>query len=239
MSNNTKHKILHALKYAFPYTIPILLGFAFLGIAYGLYLTNAGFPAYYTTITSALILGGSLEFICVSLMQGAFMPLSALLVSLVVQARHLFYGISMLEKYKNMGWKKPYAVFALIDETFSINYTASIPSDVDRNWFYFIVSILNHSFWILGATLGGFLGSVLPVKIEGLDFVMTAMFVVFFVDQFMKEKQHISAYIGVGASLLSLLIFGKDSFIIPTMILIVFLLTVLKTPIMRKGEYEL
>lgn len=224
-----------ALKYAFPYTLPILAGFAFIGIAYGISTNAAGLPWYFSTLTSLSIFGGSLEFVCVSLVGGSFAPLSAFLIAVMIQARHLFYGISMLDEYKGTGAKKPYLIFGLIDETFSINYSAKIPADVDKSWFYLWVTILNHFFWVLGATLGGIIGSFIPMTIRGFDFVMTAMFVIFFVDQFLKKGQKISSLIGFGASIVCLVIFGADSFIIPSMLVILLLLTVFRKIITKKG----
>ena len=232
-----QNRIFKALKYAFPYTLPILAGFAFLGLAYGIYMNAAGFSAIYPFATSLCIFGGSLEFLCVSLMSGSFAPLSAFIVAVMIQARHLFYGISMLDKYKDMGWKKPYLIFGLIDETFSINYIAKIPEDVDKSWFFMWVTVLNHLFWISGATLGGLIGHLIPISIEGIDFVMTSMFVVFFVDQLLKDRQKISAVIGVFGSLVCLIIFGADSFIIPSMLVILLLLALFKKPIeTRMGQ---
>lgn len=238
MVQTRKGKILRALKFAFPYTLPILAGFAFLGLAYGVYMNASGFSPVYPFITSTLIFGGSLEFVCVSLMKGVFSPLSAFLIAVMIQARHLFYGISMLDKYKNLGWKKPYMIFGLIDETFSINFSAALPPDVDRPWFYFWVTLLNHIFWVAGASIGGLIGDIIPIDLTGIDFVMTAMFVVFFVDQLLKDKQKISSIIGIAGSLICLLIFKAESFIIPSMILIVILLTAFRKPISRLGAIE-
>lgn len=227
-----------ALAAAFPNTIPILTGFAFLGLAYGIYMNASGFSFVYPMLMSLLIFGGSLEFICVSLMLSTFSPLSALLVAVLVQARHLFYGISMLDKYRGSGKLKPYLIFGLIDESFSINYSVKIPEDVDKHWFYFWVTLLNHIFWITSATLGGLIGNLLPSNIKGIDFVMTAMFVTFFVDQIIREKQQLSAIIGVVATFIALILFKQDYFLIPAMITIVVLLALLRKPITKMGGYE-
>lgn len=237
MTSDTKNNIvLPALKAAFPVTLPILAGFGFIGLAYGIYMNVSGFEWWYPSITSIIIFGGSLEFICVSMLLAPFSPISALMVALMVQARHLFYGISMLDKYKGMGWKKPYLIFALCDESFSLNYTARIPEGVDESWFYFWVSILNQSYWFMGSTIGGLVGGLLKFNTAGMDFVMTTMFVVIFLEQLLKEKQPYTAIIGIGGTLVSLLIFGADSFIIPAMIIILILLGVFKKPIAKAGD---
>ncbi len=220
-----------ALKAAFPYTLPIFAGFWFIALAYGIFMNVNGFSFVYPMLMSLLIFGGSLEFIVVTILMSAFSPVAAFAVTLLVQARHLFYGIAMLDRFKGMGWKKAYLIFGMCDESFSINYTADIPPDVDEGWFMFFVTLLNHFYWVSGATIGGLLGSLLKFNTEGLDFVMTAMFVAIFIDQLLKEKKKYTGLIGVGATLLCLVIFGKDSFMIPSMLLILALLTVFKRPI--------
>ena len=140
----------------------------------------------------------------------------------------------MLDKFRGLGWKKPYLIFGMCDETFSINCTAQIPDSIDRGWFYFFVTLLNHLYCFAGATLGGLLGSLIHFNTEGLEFVMASMFVVIFLEQWGREKRHISAYIGLAASVLCLLVFGADSFLIPTMICITAFLTFLRCPIERK-----
>ena len=144
-----------AFKAAFPYTLPIFAGFWFLALAYGILMNVNGFSFIYPMFMSLFIYGGSLEFLVVSMLMSSFAPVSALAVTLLVQSRHLFYGIAMLDRFKGMGWKKPYLIFGMCDETFSINYTANIPEDVDRGWFMFFVTLLNHCYWVSGATIGG------------------------------------------------------------------------------------
>lgn len=221
---------------AFPKTLPILAGFLFLGISYGVYMRVSGFSFVYPMLMALTIFGGSLEFVAVSLLLGAFAPLQTLVMTLIIQARHLFYGISMLEKYKGTGLKKPYLIFGMCDESFSINCSSEIPQNVDKGWFMFFVTLLNHFYWVLGATIGGILGSFISFNTDGLEFVMTALFVVIFLEQWLKEKKHYSSLIGVLCSAACLVIFGKSSFLIPTMIFIVLLLTILKKPIEQDGE---
>lgn len=224
-----------ALKAAFPYTIPIFAGFWFLGMTYGIYMNVSGFSFVYPMVMSLIIFGGSLEFLAVSLLLGRFAPLQTLAMVLMVQARHLFYGISMLERFKGMGWKKFYLIFGMCDETFSINYTADIPQDVDKGWFMFFVTLFNQLYWFSGSTLGGILGSLIKFDTEGLDFVMTAMFVVIFLEQWLKEKKHFTAYIGLAASVVCLYFFGADSFMVPAMACIVAGLTFMRKPIEKAG----
>lgn len=213
---------------AFPHTIPIFAGFWFLGMTYGIYMNVSGFSFWYPMLMSLTVFAGSIEFVAVGLLLGAFHPMQALAMTLMINARHLFYGVSMLDKYRGTGHKKLYLIFGMCDESFSINYTADIPEDVDRGWFMFFVTLLNHFYWFSGATLGGIFGSLLHFNTEGLDFVMTAMFVVIFMEQWLKEKRHTSALLGVGLSLLCLLVFGAENFIIPAMVAILLALTGLR-----------
>lgn len=225
-----------AFRCAFPYTIPIFAGFWFLGIAYGIYMNVSGFSFVYPLIMSSVIFGGSLEFVTVSMLLSPFAPLQVFLMALMIQARHLFYGITMLDKFKGLGWKKYYLIFGMCDETFSINCAAEIPEGVDRGWFYFWVTLLNRLYWISGATIGGLLGNLIHFDTKGLDFVMTAMFVVIFMEQWLKEKRHTSEWIGLGASVGCLIVFGPDNFMIPTMICILILLTVFRKSMDTKEE---
>lgn len=227
-------KKIKALKAAFPHTIPIMTGFLFLGMTYGIYMNVSGFSFWYPMLMSMTIFAGSMEFVTVSMLLGGFHPLEALTMTLMINARHLFYGISMLDKYKGTGLKKLYLIFGMCDESFSINYTANIPEDVDKGWFMMWVTVLNQFYWVLGSTLGGLFGSLLKFNTEGLSFVMTALFVVIFLEQWMKEKNHTSAVVGIVLSVLCLVIFGKDSFIIPAMLSILVVMTFLKK-VMEKG----
>ena len=225
-----------ALLCAFPYTIPIFAGFWFLGLTYGIYMNVSGFSFLYPILMSLTIFAGSMEFVTVELLLGAFNPLQAFAMTLMINARHLFYGISMLDKFRGTGLKKLYLIFGMCDESFSINYTASIPKDVDRGWFMFFVTLLNHLYWFSGSTLGGLFGSLIHFNTEGLDFVMTAMFVVIFMEQWLKDKRHTSALAGTGISLLCLLIFGPDNFIIPAMLAILAALTLLRKPLEKGAD---
>lgn len=220
---------------AFPYTIPIFAGFWFLGMTYGIYMNVSGFSFWYPMLMSLMIFAGSVEFVAANLLLGFFDPLQAFVMTLMINARHLFYGISMLDKFRGTGWKKIYLIFGMCDESFSINYTANIPEDVDRGWFMFFVTLLNHFYWFFGATLGGIFGSFLHFNTEGLEFVMTAMFVVIFMEQWLKEESHTSSLLGLGLSVLCLAVFGVDQFILPAMAAILAVLTILRKP-MERGE---
>ena len=209
-----------ALRSALPYTLPICVGFLFLGMSYGLLMRSKGFPLVYPMFMSLFIFAGSMEFVTVNLLLSAFRPLHAFLLALMVNARHLFYGISMLEKYRNVGWKKLYLIYGMCDESFTINCAVTPPPDVDRGWFMFFVTMLNQFYWVSGATLGALLGYVVRFDITGVEFVMTALFVVMFVNQWDEAEDHVPALIGVGCTLFCLLVLGSEGFLIPAMALI-------------------
>lgn len=223
---NKKHTILLALKTAFPHTIPIFAGFWFLGLTYGIYAHSLGFSFLYPSIMSMTIFAGSMEFVATDLLTQAFNPISTFMMTLMINARHLFYGISMLDKYKNIGIKKLFLIFGMCDESFSINYTANIKEGVDKGWFMFFVTLLNYLYWVSGAVMGGLLGDVIQFDTKGIEFVMTAMFVVIFVEQYIKEKNKLPAVIGIISSVICRVIFGRDKFIVMSMIAMLFVLSV-------------
>ena len=224
-----------ALEAAFPRTIPILAGFMFLGIAYGIRMSVAGFHPLYSVLMSIIIFGGSIQFVAVPMLLAPFAPLEALFMSLMINARHLFYGISMLEKYSIPSKKRLYLIFGMIDETFSINCTAEPPAGVDRGWFYFFVTLLDHSYWVIATAIGAIFGTAVSFNTKGLDFVMTALFVVIFTEQVLTEKDHLSSILGIALPLVCLLIFGGGNFLIPSMIALLAALTVAKKPIEKRG----
>lgn len=230
-----KNTIRKAFTVAFPHTVPIMAGFLFLGLAYGIYMNVNGFSFVYPMVMAAVIFGGSLEFVAVEMLMSPFAPLQSFLMALMIQARHLFYGIAMLDRYKNTGKKRFYLIYGMCDESFAINYSAKIPEGVDRGWFYFFVTLLNQCYWVAGATAGGLLGSLFTFNTDGISFVMTAMFVVIFLDQCMKEKKHYTAAVGVLAAALCRIAFGADNFMIPTMFAIVAVLTAFRKPIEKAG----
>lgn len=231
----TQNKYIKSLKAAFPHTVPILAGFLFLGMTYGIYMNVSGFNFVYPMLMSMTIFAGSVEFVTVNLLLGSFDPVQAFVMALMLNARHIFYGISMLDKFKGTGLKKIYLIFGMCDETFSVNYTADVPKDVGRGWFMFFVTLLNQIYWVAGATLGGIFGSFITFDTKGLEFVMTAMFVVIFLEQWLKDKNHFPALIGLGLSVLSLAVFGSSNFMLPAMFAILAALTILRKPFEKKG----
>lgn len=228
-----KRNLTRAFKLAFPYTIPIFTGFLFLGFAYGVYMRSLGFSPIYPMVMCFTIFAGSLEFLAGNILLGAFNPLQAFLVGFAVNARHIFYGLSLLDKYKNAGKKKLYMIYALCDETFSVNVTLNDIEGVDKEDVYFAVTILNQGYWVFGTYLGALFGGVLSINTQGLDFVMTALFIVIFLDYYLKNKQAFSSAMGFILSVASLLIFGKDNFIIPAMVSIVVILLAFR------GKYDI
>jgi len=215
---DTKHKSMAALKAAFPITAPIFAGYLFLGMTYGILMSTSGFSFLWPLLSSLLVYSGSLQFLQPSLLLAPFNPLEALLLTLMLNARHLFYGLGLLDKYRRADRKKLYMIFGMSDETFSLNYMAQVPSHIDRSWYYFWVTALNHAYWILGSTLGGIFGPIIPFSTEGLDFVMTAMFVIIFLDHWKQHKVHTNMITGLVVSVICLLIFGAQHFVIPAMI---------------------
>lgn len=214
-----------AFKAALPHTLPICVGFLFLGMSYGFLMRSKGFPFYYPMFMSMFIFAGSMEFVTANLLLSAFNPIYAFFLTLMVNARHLFYGISMLEKYKNTGLKKFYLIFGMCDESFTINCTVTPPPEVNKGWFMFFVTLLNQIYWVSGAALGALLGYVIHFNTKGLDFVMTALFTVMFLNQWEQSKNHRPALVGITCSLLCLIIFGSENFILPAMALIIISLT--------------
>ena len=214
-----------ALRAAFPLTIPILAGFVFLGITCGIYTESLGLPWWVPSLMALTIFAGSAEFVVASLLVAPFNPWQTFLMVLVINARHLFYGISLLGRFHHLPRTRqvltPYLTFALCDETFSIIYTEHAPEGVDDGWFMFFVSLLNQLYWVGGCTLGSVFGNALATSIEGIDFAMIALFVVIFIDQWLKDASHAGALCGLAASGAALLLFGPDDFILPAMAVIV------------------
>ncbi|MBP2025081.1 AzlC family ABC transporter permease [Peptoniphilus stercorisuis] len=235
---NRKKTITNAFKAAFPFTIPILAGFMFLGMAYGIYMNVSGFSFLYPMFMSITIFGGSVEFAAVGWLLSAFNPLNVLFLTLMINARHLFYGLSMLDKYNVDGFKRYYLIFGMCDETFSINCMTDAPDGINKGWFMFFVTLLNHIYWVSGATLGGLFGSIIPFSTEGIEFVMTALFLVIFLEQWLKEENHFSSILGLVISLVCLIIFKGTKFMVPAMILILLFFTILKDSLEKVGEVQ-
>jgi len=229
------NEITKALKAAFPHTIPVFTGFTFLGIAFGILMNTKGYGLGWTVLMSLLVFAGSAQYVTVNFLTSVFNPIYVLLLTLIVNARHLFYGISMLDKYRDTGKFKPYLIFGLCDETFSILCSTNPPEGANRNWFMFFITLLNHSYWVLGSALGGLLGYMVSFNTKGLDFVLTALFVVIFIGQWKTQRNHGPAIIGVLCSVICLIIFGRSNFIIPSMFAILAVLTVFRKKMTGEG----
>lgn len=213
------------LKAVFLDTVPVLTGYLFLGMGFGILLSENGYGVLWALAMSIFVFAGSGQYLAVSLLATSSGLLSAAIATLLVNARHLFYGISLLEKYKGTGKKKPYLIFALTDETYSLVTQNEPPEGMSRHSYCFAVSVLDHIYWIAGCTLGALVGQFIPINYEGIEFVLTALFVTMFVDRWLTNKDHFSAIVGACATLVSLLLFGSEFFLIPAMVLIALLLT--------------
>ena len=223
------------LKTAFVSTIPVMTGYMVLGFGFGIVMNSSGFDIWVAPAMSLFIFAGSMQYVAIGLMTGGASLLTVALTTLMVNARHLFYGISMLGRYKNTGKRKPYLIFALTDETYSLvcNDNPAI-SPEQRNNYYLLVSLLDHIYWLGGTVLGVAVGSLINFNSEGIDFALTALFVTVFVDQWLNTKRHSPALIGLIVSVLCLVVFGSESFLIPAMIGIALLLCLSK----EGGENE-
>ena len=207
-------------KTAFFDTIPVMTGYLFLGIGFGIIMQQNGFGLGWAAVMSLYIYAGSMQYVGVGLLTGGSGLVTAALATLLVNARHLFYGISMINAYKGTGKKKPYLIFALTDETYSLVSREQLPRGVDRNSYFFLVSLFDQCYWVAGTVLGSMAGSLIPMNFEGIDFALTALFVTIFVEQWLSSKDHFPAIVGVVSAAACLLLFGPDTFLIPTMILI-------------------
>jgi len=221
-----KKKAVPAFQYAFPKTVPVMVGYLFLGMAYGILMRVNGFGVFWTLAMSLFVYAGSLQYVGVTLLAAMVSPVYAFLMGLMINARHLFYGISMLGKYRDLKKFKPYLIFALTDETFSVLCNEDVPRAIDREWVYLWVSLLDQCYWVLGSVVGSILGSIITFNTKGLDFALTALFVVIFTDQWKDRKDHRPALAGVAGSVACVVIFGADRFIIPAMIVILGVLSI-------------
>lgn len=215
-----------AVRSAFLDTLPVMTGYVFLGFGFGILMHQNGYGLPWALAMSLFIYAGSMQYVAVSLLTGAAGLLIAALTTFVVNARHLVYGISMVDAYKGSGKKKPYLIFALTDETYSLVSGNPTPEGLSRHGYCFLVSLFDHFYWVAGTALGSLAGSLLPLNFEGIDFVLTALFVTIFVEQWLSTKHHAPAIIGMASTLICLLIFGSEIFLIPSMVVIALLLTV-------------
>lgn len=213
-----------ALRAAFPHTIPVMTGFVFLGVAYGVLMQTKGYGPLWSTLMSAIAYGGSMQFVAITLLTTVFDPVQAFLLSCMVNARHLFYGISMLEIYRGLGKYRIPLIYVLCDETFSLVSTVQPPEGVERKKFYLSISLLNYGYWVAGTALGGLVGDFIPFDTTGLDFALTALFVVLFLEQWKKPENRPAGLIGLAAAALCLVVFGPDNLVIPAMLVIVAIL---------------
>ena len=208
------------IRQAFTDTVPVMTGYLVLGAGFGVLLKTAGYSLWWALAMSVFIYAGSMQFLAVNLLTGGASLLTVALTTLTVNARHLFYGISMVERYRDMGRTKPYLIFALTDETYSL-----VCRDGEKpKLYYFLVSLMDHAYWVTGSVLGAVIGDFIPFSTEGIDFALTALFITVFTEQWLSSKQHVSAVIGAVSSVVCLLIFGRDRFLIPAMVLIATLL---------------
>ena len=218
----------NAVRAAFLDTIPVLTGYVFLGFGFGILLHRSGYGVIWAAAMSLFIYAGSMQYVAVSLLSSGAGLLTAAMTAFLVNARHLFYGISMVDAYKGAGKKKPYMIFALTDETYSLVSQDQAPEGMDRHAYCFLVSLFDQIYWVSGSILGSLAGSLLPINYEGIEFVLTALFVTIFVEQWLSTKNHLPAVIGVVSTVVCLLVFGRDVFLIPSMVIIAVVLTVMR-----------
>ncbi|WP_333649408.1 AzlC family ABC transporter permease [Lacrimispora sp.] len=218
-------KSMAALRYAFPKTVPVMAGYLVLGTAYGILMNVNGYGIWWAVLISIFVYAGSLQYLGITFFAAVVNPWYAFFMSLMLNARHLFYGLSMLDKYKDGGKLKPYLIFALTDETFSVLCNEEVPEGINKYHVYFFASLLDHLYWVTGALIGSLAGGLIRFDTAGMDFALTALFVVIFVDQWKSGQGHKAALAGVGASALCVAVFGQSVFIIPAMILILTIIT--------------
>ena len=223
------------IKTAFIKSLPVMAGYVVLAIGFGILMKEAGYGLFWSFLMSFTIYAGSMQYVAVSLLSSGASLISAALTTLMVNARHLFYGVSMIDKYKDAGKKKPYLIFALTDETYSLLCGDDYPEGEDKHWYSFFVSLFNQCYWVIGSIIGSILGSLITFNTAGIDFSMTALFVTVFVEQWLTAKNHLPAIAGLFCSIACLMIFGPDSFLIPTMISITIVLSLCKNVMDNEG----
>ena len=209
-----------AFRAALPATIPVMTGYLCLGMAFGVLMKTNGYGVVWSVLMSLMCFAGSMQFVTITLLTTAFDPFQAFLLSIMVNARHIFYGLAVLEKYKGLGKLRAFLIFSLTDETFSLVSTLEPPEGVERKDFYFWLSLLDYSYWVTGSAIGGLLGSLLTFNTTGLDFALTALFLVLFMEQWKKKVNRPAGLIGIACTVVSLVVFGADNLVIPAMVLI-------------------
>ena len=205
-------------------SIPVLTGYLFLGGGFGIMMSEAGFPIFWSFIMPITMYAGSGQYLAVDLFSNLAGYVNIAIATLLVNARHLFYGISLVDTYKDAGPKKIYMIFGLTDETYSLVTQAKVDPEINHSTYCFYVTLLDHIYWISGCTLGAVLGATLPISFEGVEFVLTALFVTMFVEQWLSSTNHLPALIGLACTTVCLLVFGSEYFLIPSMALIALLL---------------
>jgi len=220
------------VKQAFFKSLPVMAGYLVLGVGFGILLRNAGYGVLWAFAMSAFIYAGSMQYVGVGLLSGGASALTAALTTVMVNARHLFYSVSMIDRYKDAGRYKPYLIFALTDETYSLLCDGHAPAEGDPDRYRFLVSLFNQCYWVTGSVAGSLLGAVLPFSTAGIEFSMTALFIASFTEQWLTARDHVPALTGLCSTLLCLVLFGRDRFLIPAMLLITLVLTLLGR---RKG----
>lgn len=225
-----------SVRFAFRQTIPVMFGYLFLGTAYGILLQQAGYNFIWAFFTSLFVFAGSMQFVLVGFLSGGISFLSAALTTLSVNSRHIFYGISFIEKFREMGKARPYMIFSLSDETYSLLCGTKVPADCDEKKVMFCMAAMDQSYWIVGSVCGALLGEVIPFDTTGIDFAMTALFVVIFVEQWLSAKSHIPAFIGLLCGSVSLALLGPDRFLLPALIFTVALLMIWKYTLRGKED---
>ena len=223
-----------AFHYVFPKTLPIFAGFLFLGFSYGVYAVANGFAPIYPILMALFIYAGSMEFLTISLLLSVYNPVMAFLLTLMVNARHLFYGLAMLEPFKSLDWKKYYIIYGMCDESFSLNVNLEIPDGIDRGWAYFHITWLNQLYWVGATALGALLGQHIPFDLTGIEFVLNALFLVLLLEQWLTSRQHVATSIGLACSILCLYFFGAAQFMIPAMIA----MSILFALLFKKGGHD-
>lgn len=229
-------------RYALIKSLPVMAGYLFLGTAFGIVLTEAGYNVWWALLMSSLVFAGSMQFVMVPMMVAAVSPLTMAITALFVNSRHLFYGLSFIESYKKMK-TRPYMIFSLTDETYSVlcGCKTEDPEESHRSS-WFLISLMDQMYWIIGSVFGSLLGQVLPFDMTGIDFSMTALFVVILIEQVlsMPSRKWFAAVCGLVTGVICLLILGSDKFLLPALLITVFFTAVQGTgkDILKKAVKE-
>ncbi len=233
-----KDNRMKTIKFAVTKSLPVLFGYLFLGSAFGIMLYEAGYNVLFAVLISVVIYAGSGQFLFVSFLSSAASLPTVALMTLFVNSRHIFYGLSYVEIFKKGGWRYPFMIFSLTDETYSVNTSfQTVPSGVDEVRARYYIGVFNHIYWIIGSVVGSLAGQLIPVDFTGIDFSMTALFVVIYIDQMLASKNKLTGLVGIISALLCLIIFGADNFLLPSLILTVALLSAMK-PMLDKREVK-